>query len=66
MLHSTLDDITGVGPARKKNLLKHFGSVKNIRLATAEELAKVPSITEKLAKQIATFYALGLEKRSDK
>lgn len=40
MLRSVLDDIPGVGEKRKKALLKHFGSIKNIKEATVEELQK--------------------------
>jgi excinuclease ABC subunit C len=40
-LASALDDIPGIGPVKKTRLLKHFGSVKGIKTATQEELAKV-------------------------
>ncbi|MET0401394.1 MAG: excinuclease ABC subunit UvrC [Cystobacter sp.] len=43
--HSALDDIPGVGPGRKKLLLKHFGSLKRVREASIEELAEVLSST---------------------
>ncbi len=51
-LRSTLEDIPGVGPARKKALLKHFGSLKKIREATLEELQQVPGVSESLAETI--------------
>jgi excinuclease ABC subunit C len=41
MVDSVLDQIPGVGPKRKKDLLKHFGSLKKIRLAGVDELAEV-------------------------
>ena len=43
-LRSVLDEIEGVGPKRKKQLLKHFGSIKKIKEATVEELmeARIP------------------------
>lgn len=41
LLYSQLDEIPGIGPKRKKNLLKQFGSLKNIRNADIEELKKV-------------------------
>ncbi|MBS0623657.1 MAG: excinuclease ABC subunit UvrC [Verrucomicrobia bacterium] len=44
---SELDNIPGIGPVKKKRLLTHFGSVKQIRLATEEEWEKVPGITKK-------------------
>lgn len=46
-LSSALDDIPGIGPAKKKKLLKHFGSVKAIREATAVEFSKVEGINKK-------------------
>ena len=41
MIDSVLDDVPGVGPARKKQLIRRFGSVKRIRAASKEELAEV-------------------------
>ena len=49
---SILDEIPGVGPKRKKDLIKHFGSVKRIREASLEELQQVPGISAKLAGEI--------------
>ncbi len=46
---SVLDDIPGIGPARRKALLKHFGSLKNIRQAALEELAEVEGMNRKTA-----------------
>ncbi|MBT0653409.1 excinuclease ABC subunit UvrC [Geomobilimonas luticola] len=51
-LTSKLDEIPGVGTVRKKSLLRHFGSLKRITAATAEELAGVPGITGELARTI--------------
>ena len=48
-VRSLLDDIPGVGAARKKALLRHFGDIDSIRRAGPEELQKVPGITDKLA-----------------
>ena len=50
--HSELDDIDGVGPKRRRELLTHFGGIKAIRGASREELAKVPGISQKLADDI--------------
>ncbi|MEK6698276.1 MAG: excinuclease ABC subunit UvrC [Nitrospirota bacterium] len=55
-VHSELDDIPGIGEARKKALLRHFGSVENIRQAAVEELAAAPGMTNKAAEEIAAFY----------
>jgi excinuclease ABC subunit C len=50
--HSKLDDVPGIGPKRKKALIKTFGSVTGIRDASIEELAAVDGITTQLATQI--------------
>jgi excinuclease ABC subunit C len=55
MFHSVLDDIPGVGEKRKKALLKHFGSIKNMKEATVEELQKanIPRpVAEKIYKKL--------------
>jgi excinuclease ABC subunit C len=49
---SQLDSIPGIGPAKRKALLKHFGSVDMIRAATLEELTAVPGINAALAESI--------------
>ena len=46
---SILDDIPGLGPTRRKALLKHFGSVRKVREASVEEIAAVPGVGPKLA-----------------
>ncbi|MCX6833711.1 MAG: helix-hairpin-helix domain-containing protein, partial [candidate division Zixibacteria bacterium] len=51
-IKSQLDDVPGVGPARRAALLKHFGSVQRIKEATIEEIASVKGITTKLAEVI--------------
>jgi excinuclease ABC subunit C len=54
---SVLDDVPGLGPARRTTLLKHFGSVRTLRAASVEEIAAVPGIGPKLAATIVA--ALG-------
>jgi excinuclease ABC subunit C len=54
---SALDDVPGLGPARRGTLIKHFGSVRKLRAASVEEIAAVPGIGPKLAATIAA--ALG-------
>ncbi|MBI4731018.1 MAG: excinuclease ABC subunit UvrC [Chloroflexi bacterium] len=49
---SALDSIPGIGPAKRKSLLKHFGSVDKIREATLDELAAVSGINKALAETI--------------
>jgi excinuclease ABC subunit C len=54
---SVLDDVPGLGPARRKTLLKHFGSVRKLSAASMEEIAAVPGIGPRLAATISA--ALG-------
>ena len=49
---SQLDSIAGIGPARRKALIKKFGSVEKIRQASSEELREVRGVTEEIAKRI--------------
>jgi excinuclease ABC subunit C len=49
---SELDDIAGVGPKRRRELLSHFGAVAALKGASVEEIAKVPGISRKLARDI--------------
>ena len=49
-LRSALDDVQGIGPKRKRELLRRFGSVKGIRAATLEDLAAVPGMSLKQAR----------------
>jgi excinuclease ABC subunit C len=52
MTASVLDDLPGVGPARKRALLAHFGSPDAILAASREELASVPGVPGKLARDM--------------
>ncbi len=52
MKKSELDEINGIGEARKQALLKHFGSVAKIKEASIEELMEVKGITRKIAEKI--------------
>lgn len=49
---SELDDIKGIGDAKKKALLKHFGSVEKIKKASKEELMEVKGISEKIVEEL--------------
>lgn len=51
-LRSSLEDIPGVGAARRKALLKHFGSLKRIRSASLEDLKEMPGLPDALADTI--------------
>ena len=55
-VHSTLDEIPGVGPARRKALMRHFASIEELREATPEKIAEVPEIPENQAKAIYEFF----------
>ncbi|MEO8211925.1 MAG: excinuclease ABC subunit UvrC [Myxococcales bacterium] len=52
-LRSALADVPGIGPQRQRLLLRHFGSLKKIREATADELASVPGMNAKAAAAVA-------------
>ena len=52
MVESELDEIPGLGPARKKALIQHFGSLDKVRLATVEEIAKVKGLGPALAEKV--------------
>lgn len=54
---SVLDDIPGVGPARRKALMRHFKSLEEIRQASVEELVEIPEMNERTAEEIVTFFA---------
>jgi excinuclease ABC subunit C len=56
-LHSELDDVPGIGSARKKALLKRFGSVRRIREASVEEVAATPGITRPVAERVKSHLA---------
>ncbi len=55
-VHSILDDIEGIGPARRKALMRHYMNLEAIKNASAEELSKVPSMNEKAAEAVYTFF----------
>lgn len=54
---SVLDDIPGVGPARRKALMRHFKSLGEIRQASVEELMEIPEMNERTAQEIVAFFA---------
>ena len=55
-VHSILDDIDGIGPARRKALMRSYSSLDAIREASVEELAKIPSMNEKAAESVYNFF----------
>ena len=56
-VRSVLDDIPGVGPARRKALMRHFKSLEEIRQATVEDLMEMPEMNERTAQEIVAFFA---------
>ncbi len=54
--HSILDDIPGVGGARRRTLMKHYGSLEALKQAEVEELAKLPSMNIRAAQAVYDFF----------
>jgi excinuclease ABC subunit C len=52
-----LDDIPGIGAARKRALLQHFGSAKAVARAGVEDLQAVDGISQAMAKTIADYFS---------
>ena len=61
-VRSILDDIEGIGPVRRKALMKHFKSIEDIKNATLEELMAVEGMNLSSAQSVVTFFS----KKSDK
>jgi excinuclease ABC subunit C len=55
-LRSALDDIPGIGPVKRKALLSHFGSLKKVEIATADELRQVKGISEANIAALQAFF----------
>jgi excinuclease ABC subunit C len=55
-LRSALSDIEGIGVARQRELLRHFGSVRKIREASVEDLAAVPGVSHKTAEAVRAYF----------
>jgi excinuclease ABC subunit C len=53
---SPLDEVPGIGPARKKALLMHFGTARAVRDAALEDLAKAPGVSEAVAKTVYDYF----------
>jgi excinuclease ABC subunit C len=56
---SPLDEVPGIGPARKKALLMHFGTARAVRDASLEDLTKAPGVSEAVARVVYDFYHAG-------
>lgn len=55
-VHSILDDIEGIGPARRKALMKAFQSIEDLKAASTEQLAEVPSMNRGAAEKVYQFF----------
>ena len=55
-VHSVLDDIPGIGPARRKALMKSFRTLEDIKSATEEELSEVEGMNSRAARQVFEFF----------
>lgn len=55
-MKSVLDDISGVGETRRRELMKHYQSLEAIRNASVEDLAAVPSMNRRAAEQVYAFF----------
>jgi excinuclease ABC subunit C len=56
MTSSPLDEVPGIGPARKKALLMHFGTARAVRSASLEDIMRAPGVSEATAKAVYDFY----------
>jgi excinuclease ABC subunit C len=56
---SPLDEIPGIGPARKRALLLHFGTASKVRAAALEDLQRAPGVSDTVARKIYDFYHAG-------
>lgn len=55
-IKSVLDDIKGIGPVRRKALMRHFKSIEDIKQASIEELCKVQQMNETAAKELYSYF----------
>ena len=56
MTRNPLDEIGGIGPARKRALLRHFGTAKAVSRARIEDLLAVPGISAEMARIVYDFF----------
>lgn len=63
-VHSILDDIPGIGDARRKALMTKYDSIENLKQADIEELKQIPTMNEYAAKQVYEFFHRKKEKES--
>ncbi len=56
LVTSTLDDVPGIGPARKKALLMHFGTARAVKNASLQDLQMAPGVSEAVAQQVYDYF----------
>ena len=59
LLQSDLEAIEGIGPAKKKNLIRQFGGIQEVKRASIEDLLTIDGINKALARRIYTFFNAG-------
>ena len=64
-VRSELEDIPGIGPARRRSLLKHFKNIKNIAAASIEEIKLVEGMTEASAEAVHDYFLLKQKEKKD-
>ena len=64
-VHSVLEDIPGVGPSRRKALMKYFKSIEEMRAANVDTLLEVPGITANVAEKIYSFFRQAQEQETE-
>jgi excinuclease ABC subunit C len=62
-MHSALDEVPGIGKKRKTVLLKHFGSIQNIRAASLQEMSSLPGMNQKIAEIVQEHLSRRLSKK---
>lgn len=55
-VHSVLDDIPGIGPTRRKALMKHFKGIEEVRNADIDQLLNVPGMNRQAAESVVSFF----------
>ena len=53
---SSLDEVPGIGPSRKKALLMHFGTAKAVKSAALEDLLRAPGVSKAVAQQVYDYF----------
>ena len=64
-VHSILDDIPGIGPTRRKELMRYFQGIDDIKAATVEELSGLPGMNKKAAEQVYTFFHAPAQEKNE-